>query len=46
MSDPNDPCQNHLKPKLEELPDQVAIADHQRNKLYDGLRLEIMISCY
>jgi len=46
MSDPNDPRQNHLKRKLEESPDQVTIADHRRNKRYDGLRLEFMISCY
>jgi len=32
MSDPNDPRENHLKGKFEELPDQVTIADHPRNK--------------
>ena len=46
MSDPKDPRKNHLKRKFEELPDQVTIADHPRNKRYGGLRLEFMISCY
>ena len=44
MSDPNNPRENHLKRKFEELPDEVT--DHLRNKPYDGLRSELMISCY
>ena len=41
MSDPNDPRENHLKRKFEELPDQ---ADRPRNKRRGGLRLEFIIS--
>ncbi|KIJ91439.1 hypothetical protein K443DRAFT_486062 [Laccaria amethystina LaAM-08-1] len=37
MSDPNDPRENHLKRKFEELPDQVTIADRPRNKRRGGL---------
>ena len=44
MSNPNDPCENHLKRKFEELPDQVTIADRPCNKRRGGLRLEFMIS--
>ena len=39
MSDPNDPRENHLKRKFEELPDQNTIADRPRNKHRGGLRL-------
>ena len=46
MSDPNNPRENYLKRKFEELPDEVAINEHRRNKRYGGLRLEFMISCY
>ena len=45
MPEPNNPRENHLKRKFEELPDEVT--DHLiRNKRYEGLRSEFMISCY
>ena len=44
MSNPNDPRENHLKRKFEELPDQVMITDRPCNKRRGGLRLEFMIS--
>ena len=44
MSNPNNPHENHLKRKFEELPDEVT--EHPRNKCYDGLRSEFMILCY
>jgi hypothetical protein len=46
MSDSNDPRENLLKRKLEELPDQVTIADRPRNKRRGGSRLEFLISRY
>ena len=44
MSDPNFPCENHLKRKFEELPGQAAIADRPRNKRRGSFRLEFVIS--
>ena len=41
MSDPNNSCENHMKRKFKELPDEVTITEHH-NKRYDGLRSEFM----